>query len=364
MKKKISSKVKTAAAEKPLKKKVATEETATEKVGVKLGSVSIKAVADEKNEEEQRKANRSENPYFKAPQGWSTLYILPPTSEGMKGLPWVKLMKHNNLGPNHDQWGPCMRASAKEPRENCDGCVYVSSLWTKSKEYKQKGNEELMKQYNELAKKQVVREAPRVQIIDVSGCYDPKSGKMIDEFPSCYGENVGAMEENKHTKCRSCPFLDSCKKGVQNWDISFAAYEALQDELVDKKKDVCNPAKAYPLRLKRTGEGQMGTKYKVEWVKKSLALPEHVVGFVERRATDLTKAIRPSSAEQMQKMMAGTGNGSRDSDETKSTKNPKKEEKASPKMKVEKPKVSKEDRAAMIAKLKGSSASKHKKGKI
>jgi hypothetical protein len=230
----------------------------------------------------------------------------------------------------------------------------VSKLWDKSREFKKEGKFKLEEKYKKEASSKGVKNKPLAQVLDVTGMYN-KSGEVIRKFPTCYGKNYKS-EEQAYDKCETCPFQNSCKEGVQKWEMQFGASEKLTEKLGEEEVDVTDPAKAIPLKIVRKGEGRMHTRYTEEWMK-PIEIPPHVIKFVERHAVDLTKAVKPSTPEQMEAMLAG---GDRNSSSSVSSKNKvkKKEDKVG---NIEKPTVTKEQREKLVARLKADSNKKLKK---
>lgn len=318
--------------------------------GLKLGKTSVAKVKKKKDSE-----RKSRNSFFKAASGRNRLWVIPPISDEMDGNPIVQTLMHSNLGPEGDGFGHCMRHKIEEPRENCIACVAASKLWDKARAYGKDGKKDLEEKYVKKAGQASVRITPLAQILDVTGAYNDK-GKVVDEFPKCFGENL-RREENKYDKCRKCPFVESCKKGVQNWNPPKFAYETIMKKIGDDGIDITDPAKARPVLLKRTGTG-MTTKYACENVSAPLKIPSHVVKFVEANAVDLTKVQKPMTEEEMIKKMEGSAKKNDEKDF--SSKKSKKPSKPDPKN-FEKPKVSKKQRDAVIAKLKKQAAKKRSK---
>lgn len=340
---------------KKLKVKVKTgDEETKKKSSVKLGSSNVKAIKKKVKDDEEKRKNRGGSKYFKVPQGKSYLWILPPVSESMNGLPFVDRFMHNNLGPEGKGFGSCMRTSANpETRKDCIACARVNDLWNKARAFKAEGKAGLQKKYETEAKAQGMRVKQVVQVLDVAGIYD-KSGKVVDKFPECFGENHGT-EDEKHSKCRKCPFLSSCQKGVQPWDIQYGPYKSLIDKLSDDEIDVTNPEECIPMKIKRTGEGKQDTEYMTEWAA-PIKIPEHVIAVVEKQAQDLSKLVVPSTEEQMRQML-GEGSVSPASSDSEGKKKFKKKDSAP----VTKPKVSKEQLEDMKKRLKSQSKSKKAK---
>jgi hypothetical protein len=338
-----------------VKKKVKStpvKEIESTSTGLKLGKVNVKKVKEKKDS-----MNKNDNRFFKAPSGSSRLWIIPPTSEAMDGSPYIDTLRHSNLGPDGQGWGMCMRKSIDQPREECLACVEGSKLWDKVRAFKKAGKKDLEEKYVKLASQQSVRIAARVQVLDVTGAYN-KKGKVVDEFPKCFGENYN-NEEEKYDKCRKCPFLESCQKGVQNWDLPKPALQLMLKKIGDEKIDITDPAKARPLLLKRTGSGRTDTKYVCDSISAPVTIPAHVITFVENHAIDLSTAVKPSTEEQMAKMLSGD-----DSKKSAPNEGGKKKEEKSAKpdvKKFEKPKISEQQKKEMFAKLQKKSDEKKAK---
>lgn len=335
-----------------LKKKVKTEKS----TGLKLGKTSKAKVKKQKDSQRQAK-----NSFFKAGQGRSRVWLLPPVCDEMDGVPLVETLMHSNLGPEKDGFGHCMRHSLEEPRENCLACVAAAELWDKVRKFKNEGKKQLEEKYVKIASQMSVRKTPLGQILDVTGAYNDK-GKVVDKFPTCFGENLRA-EENKYDKCRKCPFLESCRKGVQNWNPPKGAYDTIMKQISDKNIDITDPNKARPLLLKRVGTG-LTTKYTCEKISNPLVIPAHVIKFVEDNATDLTKVQVPMTEEEMTKKMAGQSKKgkSKEGEIEHKHKGEKKSKKPNAKN-FEKPKVSEKQKKEMFDKLKKQSDAKKAKKK-
>jgi hypothetical protein len=338
-----------------LKKKKSSEDSEETKSGIKLGKVSIKKAKQKKKDDEERKAGKSEATYVKFPQApaRTILWIIPPTSEDMKGYPTVDKLTHNNLGPEKKGWGPCMRTDmSKETRGDCDACVIVGKLWDKSREMKKAGKPGLEEKYKKEAMDAGVRSKPLAQVLDVTGVYN-KAGEIARKFPTCFGENYKS-DSQKYEKCEECAFSNSCTLGIQKWEMQFGASEKLTDKLGEDEIDVTDPANAIPIRIIRKGEGRTKTRYTEEWMK-PIVIPPHVIKFVEKHAVDLSKAVKPSTKEQMAAMLSG-GEGKKTEVTGDSTK-----KKSSKVKNVEKPTVTDEQREKLRARLKADSAKKKKK---
>lgn len=322
--------------------------------GVKFGSVSIKGVKSYKKNEEDRKAGKgkSKKIYFKAKIGRQMIYILPPTSDKMNGYPFVNRLIHNNIGPEK-KFAQCCRLDLdSKTRAQCPQCMVVSKKYDKvralEKEKKLKAAGSLKKE----ASSESTKPRALLQILDVTGAYNIKTGKLEEEFPTCFGENVGSDEE-KYKKCRNCSFLDSCKKGIQLWEIQYTPYQAMMEKLAEDEVDITNPENALPMKLKRIGEGQMNTKYIPGWDVQNLKIPPHIISFMEKNATDLSTMIKPSTEEEMLAMMGGESlNNSKNEKSNK--------DKSYKDTKVVKPKISDEERTKIRKRLKEMSEKRRK----
>lgn len=301
-KKKIKEKI---ASVKPSKSKEIKEDNidASTNSGVKLKKVNLKAAKAKKKSEEDRKTTSANRTFFKAPQGRSYLYILPPTSDGMNGLPFVEKLMHNNLGAEGDKRIPCMRTDLKkESRNDCIACVKVNTYWEKFRKLSKDGKKDEAEKYLNLAKSQGVKGKAVFQVLDVSGSYD-KAGKVVEEFPSCFGDNIGTDEE-KHSECRKCSFLGSCQKGVQIWEMQYGPYQSFLEKLAEEDVDVTSPDDALPMKLIRKGEGREGTSYITEWARQPIKIPDNVINVIEKHAMDLTIYAKPSTEEQMSAILS------------------------------------------------------------
>lgn len=338
------------------KKKKIKEETENSSGGVKFGKVSIKAVKAKVKEEESRKAGRSDNTYYKSPQGRRYLGILPPTSTAMNGMPTVDKLMHNNLGPEKNGFGQCQRPNLnKETRNDCRACRKSNSHWEKYRDAKNKKDQDRMELYKKKAMDLSVRAKPLAQIIDLTGAYD-QFGKVVDKIPTCFGENLRS-EEEKYNKCRRCPFLESCQKGVQFWELPFAASSQLNEKIGDEETDVTNIGGMIPMKVVRKGEGQKGTKYTIGWANEPIKLPSHLVSFLEKHAVDLTQKLRPSTDEEMLALMTGK------KDEGENVEKSSGKSKKSDKKFTKKPRLTDKQRAEFVKKLKSNSEEKKKKSK-
>ncbi len=338
-----------------LKKKLKKKKSS----GVKLGKTSIKSAKAKKKANEERKAGKSEASYVKFPQGKKILWIIPPTSDAMNGYPTVDKFTHNNLGPEEKGWGQCVRTDmSKETRDQCEGCKYVNTLWDKARKMKSEGKFKLEEKYKKLAAKQGVKTKALCQVLDVTGVYN-KAGEAVRKFPSCFGKNYKA-EEQAYDKCETCPFQNSCKEGVQKWEMQFGASEKLTEKLGEDEVDVTDPAAAIPLKIVRKGEGAIHTRYTDEWMK-PIEIPPHVISFVEKHAVDLTKALKPSTPEQMHAMLTGGDGYSTTIVSKEDFSSKKKLKKGKSSKMVEKPTVTKEQREKLRERLKADSKKKLKK---
>lgn len=327
--------------------------------GVSLQKVNIKNVKDKKNNEEKRKASRNGLKYFKSPQGKRFLWIIPPTSANMKGMPYVERIFHRNLGPTGNGFIPCVRKELnRESTNECPACTRVNELWNKHRANKE-SKPKLAEKYKKEAMDLGAKARPLLQILDVSGCYD-KKGKVVDEFPKCFGENLNSDDE-KYPKCRTCPFSDSCKAGVQLWDQQYGPYNAMMEKITEDEVDITNPEEVLPMRLGRKGEGKMGTEYTVEWPGNTIKIPQHVLKFVVKNAIDLTTQVKPSNPDDVIKAMDGDVGPSESSDDSHKPNKGDKKKNFSSSKEVSKPRISAEQKAAMIEKLKNANKKKSKK---
>lgn len=327
------------------KKKIVETESTKTTSGVKFKTTNLKKVQERKKEEESRR-NSTGNRY-KIPQGRSLLYILPPTSDEMNGIPYVESMTHSNIGPEN-KFLPCMRRTPKEDRSKCLMCVQVGKYWDKARAYRGK-DEKLNKKYYKMATEQGLKIKKMVQILDVSGLYD-KKGKVDGEFPKCFGENVGT-EDEKYKACRTCPLLSSCQKGVQTWEMQFGAEQAFMLKLNDEETDPTDIQNPIPIKIFRKGEGKEKTEYSFEWGN-SFTIPPHVIKFLEKNAKDLTTMLKVSTEEQVNSALSG-GETVESGESSKVKKKIKVKE-------VVKSKVSKEQREDMKRRLKAMSEKKKK----
>lgn len=271
---------------------------------MKLGSVSIKSMKKAKKDIEEADSKRGGSRVSRLVLrvGKSYLWIIPPVSEKMNGQPFAEVLKHSDLGPN-SRYVSCVRINMLEEREKCPGCRFVNSLWTRSRALKKSGGEVAIKEGEALeaqAKESGAKPRRAVQVLDVTGMYN-KTGKIVASFPTCFGENVGT-EEEKHPKCHSCPFMDSCQKGVQIWEMQGGPFSYMMEKISEEEIDICNPSKARPLKIVRKGTTKTDTKYTTE-LANSVKIPPNVVSFVEQHVYDLTELYKPSTIEEMNKVL-------------------------------------------------------------
>lgn len=329
---------------------------------VKFGKTSVKSVREMRKKEEEARASRRGLGRYKAPNGKSALWVLPPTSDAMNGSPTVDILMHNSISPDGSGFGQCCRTHMDQPRDNCPKCLDVDRLWNKSRELKKEGDKDGAAAAEKLARESGVRVNKTAQLIDVTGAYDNK-GKLVDQIPNCFGDNFAPdVKEDerteKYSRCRKCTFLSSCQLGVQQWALPKAVYDKMIEAICEENKDITNPAAAYPIRVKRTGQG-MKTKYTAELAHK-IKIPAKVVEFAEKHAMDLTKLIKPMTKEQMLALMNPEQSDADTGDDKPKHSNKNKKVSSKKKFK-EKPTVSDKQKDMIRKKLLSNSKSKHSK---
>ncbi len=248
----------------------------------------VKKEAIEADKEQRAKQNQGFQNWLKFKTGTNFYRMLPP-QEGVD-LPWIKVRKHFNLGP--DENGIC---NCTETGKDCFICKKVRIGENSSK-----------KKERDKAAKQKVSTGYVSQGIDVTPLYSKEKKKWVADNPppKCWGSPKKDEDDEFIGKCQRCSWNESCDKGIQLCSMSGQRIDDIADYFDDC--DLTDLKKGRNILVKRKGKGKFNTSYKVK-VKKDYQweIPKFMRKFIEENFIDLLEELAPATPEETEEAYLG-----------------------------------------------------------
>jgi len=206
------------------------------------------------------------------------IWLLCPPHDDMDGVPWVKTVKHFNVGPNNKVVN-CRRWEKQQPVEDCAVCNSVyPTIW--AEDFKSLPQDEQRK-FNMKARKVQYR----MNIIDLTPLFEKTKA-----IPDCFGYFKDENHLDNVEQCNGCPFNNaikiddkktyggSCKNFIQVATAGVTVQKGIRNK-INLYGDITDLEHPQPVVIIKEGSG-INTDYQVEMA------PPHVTEAITEFLSD------------------------------------------------------------------------------